>query len=60
MTALASYRYRDPIDVLLRDEARTCRGCVHQIHNLAFGVIVTSCAKRRRHGKRCQYHKEVE
>lgn len=56
--ALDSYRYRDPLDVLLRDEARTCRGCIHQVHNRAFGVIVTACAKRRPHGNRCHHYRE--
>lgn len=24
-----AYRYRDPLDVLIAEEERTCKGCIH-------------------------------
>ena len=63
--ALDSYRYRDPLEILLRDEARTCRGCIHQVHAVAFGTAVTICTakdkngKRRNHGRRCKDYRET-
>lgn len=29
--------FRDPLEILLAEEARTCRGCIHQVHAVAFG-----------------------
>jgi hypothetical protein len=48
-----SYRYRDPLEVLLADEARTCRGCIHLRHAVAFGVAVTLCMAKNKRGKHC-------
>ncbi|MDR0703193.1 MAG: hypothetical protein LBF61_12500 [Azoarcus sp.] len=64
--ALDSYRYRDPLEVLMLDEARTCRGCSHQTHGWAFGVAIVACTKpdekgnRRQSGRRCKDYKEAE
>lgn len=63
--ALDSYRYRDPLEVMLANEARTCRGCIHQVHGHAFGVAVTVCTKtdkngkHRNHGRRCKDYRET-
>lgn len=55
---------RDPLEILLAEESRTCRGCIHQLHDTAFGITVTICTakdkngKRRNHGRRCKDYKE--
>ena len=52
--------YRDPLTVLLDEEARTCRGCSHEHQATVFGNQMTICikkmsnGKRRDHGKRCK------
>jgi len=56
--------FRDPLEILLAEEARTCRGCTHQVHAVAFGTAVTICTakdkngKRRNHGRRCKDYRE--
>lgn len=58
--------FRDPLEILLAEEARTCRGCTHQLHAVAFGTAVTVCTakdkngKRRNHGRRCKDYREIE
>lgn len=37
-----SHQYRDPLDVLLRKEAATCKGCVHIVR--VYGI--ESCSVR--------------
>ncbi len=57
--------FRDPLEILLAEEARTCRGCTHQVHAFAFGTAVTICTakdkngKRRNHGRRCKDYRET-
>ena len=57
--------FRDPLQILLANEARTCRGCIHRHTDRAFGVDVTVCnktdenGKRRNHGRRCKDYKET-
>ena len=56
---------RDPLQILIEKEARTCRGCIHQVHAVAFGTAVTICTakdkngKRRNHGRRCKDYRET-
>ena len=57
--------FRDPLEILLAEEARTCRGCTHQVHAVAFGTAVTICTakdkngKRRNHSRRCKDYRET-
>ena len=57
---LPAYLYRDPLDVLLGEEAQTCRGCLNQHTEQLWGQDYTICTakddkgKRRNHGKRCK------
>lgn len=48
--------YRDPLEVLIRQESRTCAGCVYVM--VAFGARY--CDKRKQYGKRCESYREVE
>jgi len=51
---------RDPLDLLIAAESKSCKGCVHQFSQQAFGEIITVCTKvradgkRHNHGKRCK------
>lgn len=57
--------FRDPLKILIARESRTCRGCIHQHTERAFGADVTVCTKsdengrRRNHGRRCKDYKET-
>lgn len=57
--ALPSTDYRDPLEILIEREAQTCKGCIHQRTERAFGVPITVClktdkdGKQREHGRRC-------
>lgn len=53
-----SYRYRDPLEVLIADEARTCKGCAHEV-SIEFRTggqkqVYHSCSKTKKYGRRCQ------
>jgi hypothetical protein len=57
-------RYRDPLDILIAMESRSCNGCCWEIIGLAWGEMVKTCAKiaddgkRHHHGKRCKDYRE--
>lgn len=61
---LPSYRYRDPLDILIAEEAMTCRGCAHEHAQVLWGHAIKICIKvmengqRREHGKRCRDYRE--
>ena len=44
--ALDRYRYGDPLEIIIRDEGRTCKGCVHLVHEKWFCQFVDTCAKK--------------
>lgn len=52
--------FRDPLEIMLAEEARTCRGCISQHTETVWGTPITICTakddkgKRRNHGKRCK------
>jgi hypothetical protein len=54
--ALLRGDYRDPLDILIRYESKTCAGCIFVM--VAFGAQY--CDKRKRYGKRCEFYREVE
>ncbi|MEN6629836.1 MAG: hypothetical protein ABFC42_09340 [Sulfuricella sp.] len=54
MTALPSNRYRDPLDIILDEEARTCKGCKHDKGEMVFGKRTFECAiKRKSKNSKC-------
>ena len=53
--ALPMVYYRDPLEVLLQEEAATCAGCAHE--GKVLGRLV--CGKNRRYGKRCKLYVEA-
>lgn len=48
--------FRDPLEVLIRREGLTCKGCVWVA--AAFGAAY--CGKNRRYGRRCLDYSEVK
>lgn len=51
---------RDPLDILIEREERTCKGCAFERKERVFDVKIKICAKGRRHGKKCTNYKERE
>jgi hypothetical protein len=52
--AQPSYKYGDPLKILIREESETCRGCAHEVTIL--GRL--ACDKGKRHGERCKLYVE--
>ena len=46
--------YRDPLDLLIAEEERTCKGCVHE----ASVFDTRYCSVNQRYGKRCKRYDE--
>jgi hypothetical protein len=58
MRALPANFYRDPLEVAMAREARTCKGCVHeQAYELA-NQKIKICARGRPHGRGCKLFRE--
>lgn len=55
MTTLPSNLYsRDPLEILIEEESRTCKGCANDRSEMVFGKILFSCAiKRSRKNSKC-------
>ncbi|MEQ1663194.1 MAG: hypothetical protein ABL877_10920 [Thiobacillus sp.] len=51
---------KSPLDILIAEESKTCRGCTNQHTERLWGQDYTICTdkdangKRRNHGKRCK------
>lgn len=58
--------YRNPLEILLAEEARTCRGCASEHTETIWGTPITICTakddkgQRRNHGKRCKAYTTEE
>lgn len=56
--------FRDPLEILLAEEARTCKGCAREHTETIWGKAITICTakddkgKRRNHGRRCKAYQE--
>ncbi len=54
----------DPLSILLRREARTCKGCKFEHSDTVFGKRLTVCTfianngRRGQHGRRCKSYQE--
>jgi hypothetical protein len=47
--------YRDPLQILLEDEAKTCKGCKHEHRQWLWGNLIKLCTKKKPDGKRRNY-----
>jgi hypothetical protein len=63
-SAKPSFEYGDPLEVLIRKEAGTCKGCEFELKGTVFGKTLLVCTAkdskgmRRNHGKRCIKYRE--
>ena len=58
MAALPSHQYRDPLDVLIADESRTCKGCKWLVEYIVFGEKKQICEKlRKKRNAKCYEEK---
>lgn len=48
--------YRDPLQVLIQQESRTCAGCAH----VAVAFNAAYCGLGKRYGRRCKSYFEAE
>lgn len=57
---------KSPLDILIAEESKTCRGCTSQHTETVWGTPITICTakdhngKRRNHGKRCKAYNPEE
>lgn len=64
MTVLEQHEYGNPLDVILRRESQSCKGCAHEFKAEAFGITMWVCIKlddagrRHKHGKKCKQYLE--
>ena len=60
MSALPKHMYRNPLDVLIAWEKRSCKGCRHLTIERIFGEDHKFCEKRRLPDKKCSQYREKE
>lgn len=66
MSAKESWEYRNPEEVALIKERKSCKGCKHEQFYTAFDLAVWICTtknkndKRRHHGRRCDQYSTRE
>ena len=49
-----TYRYRNPLDVVIREELRTCKGCIYRVTIIILGTEYHDCAKHDGRTSRCK------
>ncbi len=57
---LEQWKYGNPLDVLVEQEARSCKGCRHLDHVRIVGEMVLVCKKGKNPIKRCKKYQEEE
>lgn len=50
--------YGDPLHELIGKESKTCKGCIHQSTEKAFGILINYCKLGRKNMIRCANYKE--
>jgi len=60
MTTLPQPNYRDPLDVLLRAEAETCKGCQHLDRVGSKDYCANPLVRSPLAGRRCDEYEEHE
>lgn len=52
---LPAWAYKDPLQIVLEKEARSCKGCKRERLETAFGKVFVFCElPGKKHGKRCK------
>ncbi len=60
MPDLERWQYGDPLEVAIRREAQSCKGC-HSIETVdIFGTIRTICDDGEPKERRCRKYKEIQ
>lgn len=60
MTVYESGRYRDPLDQMIRQEEKTCKGCRHEGWVEVGEKRIKVCKIKTKHGSRCKSYEERE
>lgn len=48
--------FLDPAMIYERKEAKSCKGCVHQYSERAFGTVLFFCKKGRKKQVKCKHY----
>ena len=57
---LEQWKYGNPLDVLVEQEARSCKGCKHLDAIRIAGQLVQVCNKGKKPFKKCPKYREAE
>lgn len=60
MTVYPRHMYRDPLEILIEREGKTCKGCRHLSVVVILGDRREMCAKGKKTAKKCPLYKESE
>lgn len=55
-----NFEYRDPLEILIRREEKTCKGCRYEGWVEVGEKRVKICKIKRTHGNRCKSYEERE
>jgi hypothetical protein len=58
-TAQPTHFYRDPMEVAMARQERTCKGCAHERVFEFAGSKVAICNKGKQHGRRCKHYAQA-
>ena len=57
---LEHWKYRDPLEGLIAQESRSCKGCKHLNAVRIAGQLVQVCDKGKKPIKKCPKYREAE
>ena len=57
---LEHWKYRDPLEGLIAQESRSCKGCKHLNDVRIAGQLVQVCDKGKKPIKKCPKYREAE
>jgi len=60
MKTFPANHYRDPLDILIDKEKRSCKGCAHLDSLVVRGERIPFCHKSRKPTKKCIQYRESE
>lgn len=50
--------WNDPLHEIIRKENKTCKGCIHQSTEKAFGIEVNFCKKGKKNMRKCDNYQD--
>ena len=60
LMALDHHLYGNPLDIIIRREAKTCKGCAHKFVLIVMSDKLEACSKGKKKLVRCKSYKETE